>query len=271
MVRLLGRSGTWTPDGLVATALALGGSSVGGPLSTAESQLAGQVGDVCVPRSEIATLRRAIRNGEDPLGLALLSLRDPRERRSAGQFFTDSRTVDAMVAWVASQKPGRVVDGGCGSGRFAVRAAQALPHADIIAVDTDPLATLVTRASLAAALAPSSTPRLRVLNADFLSLTLERKTSATAFIGNPPYVRHHKLSPETKQRGRILAESVGHPISGLAGLHAYFIMQIANLAKAGDIGCLITSSEWLDVGYGSALRDLFVNKLSLRFPPPQSN
>ena len=94
-------------------------------------------------------------------------------------------------------------------------------------------------------------------------MSLEAQPSVTAFVGNPPYVRHHSLSPAAKDRGQALARAVGHPISRLAGLHAYFMMQVANLAKQGDIGCFITSSEWLDVGYGRSLRALLSQTLGL--------
>ncbi len=255
--------GIATEEQLAATALALGGHTIGGPLSAAEQELVRDARGVRIPASRVEVVRRAILKGEDPLGSALVALRDTELRRNLGQFLTDPPTVRAMVSWVTRHSLGRVVDVGCGSGRFSVAAAQALPHVEIVAVDSDPLATLTTRANLFTLLGQPSESGIRVVNQDFLSLALPTSSAPTAFLGNPPYVRHHRLSPETKRRGQALASSVGNPISGLAGLHAYFFMQIANLSRAGDIGCLITSSEWLDVGYGTSLRSLLSTTLRL--------
>ena len=253
----------WTLEQIVAIALAIGGEAVGGPFSNAERCLAREAENLSVASTSVASIRLAIRNGEDPLGAALTTLRSTEERRRLGQFFTDPKTVDAMVTWVAGHAPGRVVDAGCGSGRFAARTVQLLPNSEVIAVDSDPVATLIARANLAAVSQPTRGKGIRVLNEDFLSMSLEAQPSVTAFVGNPPYVRHHSLSPAAKDRGQALAGAVGHPISRLAGLHAYFMMQVANLAKPGDIGCFITSSEWLDVRYGRSLRALLSQTLGL--------
>ena len=49
--------------------------------------------------------------------------------------------------------------------------------------------------------------------------------------------------------------------SQLAGLHVYFFLATALRARAGDFGVLITAAEWLDVNYGSLVRELFLGKL----------
>ena len=49
--------------------------------------------------------------------------------------------------------------------------------------------------------------------------------------------------------------------SQLAGLHLHFFAKIADIGREGDFGCLITAAEWLDVGYGAALRSLLANGL----------
>lgn len=83
----------------------------------------------------------------------------------------------------------------------------------------------------------------------------------TLFIGNPPYVRHHLISPEWK---RWLVESAARhnlKASQLAGLHVYFFLATVLHAAPGDSGAFITASEWLDVNYGQLVRDLFLGPL----------
>ncbi len=212
-------------------------------------------------RAGLAGLGAAIRAGGDPLGEAFCRLRSPEERRSAGAFYTPQALVDGMLRWVLARSPGRVVDCGCGSGRFTVALRRGGFDGEIIAVDRDPLAVAMTRAQLAAAALPPA----RVLRKDFMDLELEAFDGVTAFVGNPPYLRHHELRPSTKARAREIAESLGLPLSGLAGLHVLFLLRIAAASRPGDIGCLVTSAEWLDTGYGAVARQLLAGPLGLRF------
>jgi adenine-specific DNA-methyltransferase len=244
---------------LVGLALACGASEVGGPLTKSETALANRA----VPASKAVArrVRTAIRAGDDPLGRAFCDLRSALDRRPLGAFYTGPAILEPMMEWAFAQHPHRFVDPGCGSGRFAVAAATRGRSLAIVAVDLDPLATLLTRAALAAVGAKRAT----VLQGDYLTVRIPRVDGRTAFVGNPPYVRHHDLSPDTKIRATMLAGQVGHDVSGLAGLHALFYL--ATLAKhsvAGDVGSFVTSAEWLDVGYGSVIRGMFTNGLGGR-------
>jgi adenine-specific DNA-methyltransferase len=88
-----------------------------------------------------------------------------------------------------------------------------------------------------------------------------RSEERTLFIGNPPYVRHHQISPVWKRWLAEKAREIGLDASQLAGLHVYFFLATALNARPGDFGALITAAEWLDVNYGKLVRDLFVGRL----------
>jgi adenine-specific DNA-methyltransferase len=166
-----------------------------------------------------------------------------------------------MVGWLMDAHPRRVVDPGCGSGRFSVAAAMRDRRLQIIAVDIDPVATLCTRAALAAVCARD----VRVLQADYLACEIAPLDGRTGFVGNPPYVRHHDLSARTKSRASDLAAHAGCAVSKLAGLHAiFYLATLALHGRHGDVGSFVTSAEWLDVGYGSIVRETFVNGLGGR-------
>ena len=210
-----------------------------------------------LPRDEV--LIELIRSGNDPIGAAFSAARSPEARRPMGQFYTDEAIVTAMVKWVLGKNPVRIVDCGAGSGRFTTALIRSGFAGEIIAVDLDPLACLMTRANVAVL----DTGAARVECTDFLDLDLTDAPGVTAFIGNPPYVRHHDLSQETKARAQQLASELGIKLSGLAGLHALFIIAAAQQSSVGDVGCFITSAEWLDTSYGKALRGLFAGGLGL--------
>lgn len=241
---------------IVAAALACGAADCGGPLSRAELALVR-----AAPRARAGagrSIRSAIRDGRDPLGERLCAARSRAQRRTLGAFYTPPEIVAAMIDWVFERLPSRLVDAGCGSGRFACAAARRDRRLEIVAVDIDPLATLIARAALAAAGAVNA----RVLTADYLRAPIGRTPGRTAFVGNPPYVRHHELTPETKARAAALAAEIGANVSALAGLHVlFYLATLAVHGERGDVGSIVTSAQWLDVNYGSFLRDAFTGAL----------
>ena len=238
-------------------ASAMGALETGGPLSPAEERLVAESLTVPPPATkELDDAREAIRAGRDPLGDNIIKARPQPERRLLGQVFTPDRIVAPMVQWVLEQSPSRVVDAGCGSGRFTI-AVSRRTEAQIVAIDSDPLSTLVTRAGLAAI----GQNRATVICGDYTQMTLPPHNGKTAFVGNPPYVRHHNISAGAKAWARSAAKCAGVPISGLAGLHSYFFLATALHGRAGDVGCFVTSSEWLDVNYGEVIRRLLLSGL----------
>jgi len=212
------------------------------------------------PRHELATtLRDEIRTGGDPLGEAFCRIRTPQERRNQGATYTPPAIVDHMLEWAARHKtPSRVVDPGAGSGRFILAAARRFPEASLVAVETDPLAVLILQAN-AEVLGVSG--RLTIEETDYRDLFLPPIDGVTAFIGNPPYVRHHRIDAERKQWLVNTAAKHGLRASKLAGLHIHFFLKSLALARPGDYGTYITAAEWLDVNYGSVLRQALADGL----------
>ncbi len=246
---------------LVALACALGAADCGGKLSRNErSLIAAARQEKAVPTAVIDTTRAAIQRGCDPLGEVFYRLRPADVRRATGTFYTPPPIVSSMVAWLLGHDVARVVDPGCGSGRFAVAVARARPDIPLVAIDADPLATILTRGALAAL----GVRNARILHHDYLTVTLPRVTGATGYIANPPYVRHHGLSATTKAWAAAAAARVGIPVSGLSGLHSLFFLATALHARPGDVGCFITSAEWLDTQYGGTIRRLLTEQLGVQ-------
>ncbi len=203
--------------------------------------------------------RQAIADGHDPLGETFQALRDAAARRSAGAIYTPTAIVESMIDWIVQQgTPTRVVDPGSGSGRFTSAAARRFADAELIAVEPDPLAALMVRATAAV---QGWADRLTLQIEDFRSIALAPHAGLTAFVGNPPYVRHHDIGAQWKAWYRQACAGLGVRASALAGLHLHFFVQARLLAKQGDVGAFITSAEWMDVNYGSALRQLLLDEL----------
>jgi hypothetical protein len=229
-------------------------------LSAGERQLVSTSKNFAPSRHRIALARAAIRSGEDPLGDMFSSIRSAAERREIGAVYTPATIVQSMITWLKGQDraPARIVDPGAGSGRFILAAGAAFPKAHLVAIEMDPLAALMLRANLAAR---RWTKRTRILVADYRKAKLPAITGRTAYCGNPPYLRHHAINDEWKRWYATRFAEFGIKASALAGLHLHFFLQTYLLAKAGDIGAFVTSAEWIDTNYGSALRQLLIEKL----------
>ncbi|WP_193601496.1 Eco57I restriction-modification methylase domain-containing protein [Mycobacteroides abscessus] len=204
-------------------------------------------------------LRQSISRGGDPLGDAYCRIVAPADRRPLGQTYTPSPIITAMTSWAAGQgSPARIVDPGAGSGRYLLAAAKRFPEATVVAAEVDPLSALLLRANIAVSKLQG---RVVVRLGDYRELELRDAEGPTLFIGNPPYVRHHQIEAHWKQWLLTTAKAHGFKASALAGLHVHFFLATAQLGKPGDYGAFITGSEWMDVNYGSLVRQLLLDGL----------
>jgi len=211
-------------------------------------------------------IRESFSQGHDFFGESYCRLRSAEQRRSFGITLTPSPIVRAMTGWVLQQAsqhgaPARIVDPGAGTGRFAIAAALAFPHAHIVAIEPNAEMATLLRANIAAM---RLAKRCEVIESDFREVELPMIAGATAYIGNPPYVRHHDIARRWKDWYAKRCQSYGIRASRLAGLHLHFFAKVADLARFGDYGCFITAAEWLDVNYGAALRTLLTRNLDVR-------
>ncbi|MBR3317432.1 MAG: methyltransferase domain-containing protein [Atopobiaceae bacterium] len=165
-----------------------------------------------------------------------------------------------MLDWACGQiVPRRIIDCGCGSGRFALAAARHFPDAHVVAIDVSPVATTMCKAN-----AVASGASITVIRGDFTQAELPFDDEGpTLWIGNPPYVRHHELAKERKSYHLNDLRTLGVRGNALAGLHSHFVASIARRFRDGDVGCLIMSAEWMDVGYGAAIRDILTKRLPM--------
>lgn len=243
---------------LVSMALALGAGQSGGPLSATEISLCQTVAGISVAREVVVDVRDRIVAREDPLGEAFSTIRSPDIRRENGATYTPTPVVRAMVEWAAAIRvPSRIIDPGVGSARFLSHAGAMFPTAELIGIDVDPLATLMARANIAVM---GLSARTRIILGDYRQFS-EQTDGNTLYIGNPPYVRHHRIANRWKNWLTAEAAKMKLSASRLAGLHVHFFLATARCARPGDFGAFITAAEWLDVNYGALVRSLILERL----------
>lgn len=246
-----------TQNDLISACVALIGDA--SKLTSAEKKLVKTIPLSTITLAELRSLRSAIRKGKDPLGDAFIAIHTAAMRRSEGAIYTPLPIVQSMLRWLTREaSPDRIVDPGAGSGRYIIAAGRNFTKAKLVAVEMDPIAALMLRANVHAA---GLADRTQILVNDYRAITLAKIKGVTAFIGNPPYVRHHGIDDAWKDWYVRGFAKLGIRASALAGLHLHFFLQTRLLANPGDVGVFITSAEWMDVNYGSALRNLLVDGL----------
>jgi adenine-specific DNA-methyltransferase len=183
-------------------------------------------------------------------------------RNRWGQFATPFELALSLARYAHTvQGEGRLrfLDPAIGTGSFYSALSQAVPAKTIEAaagVELDPLFA-------EAAEELWSKSGLRVIRGDFT----KQKAPAKRFnlvLTNPPYVRHHHLDADEKDRLKAqLARSLNMEISGLAGLYCYFLLQCHDWMEEQGLAIWLIPSEFMDVKYGATLRRYLTERVTL--------
>ena len=183
-------------------------------------------------------------------------------RRRVGQFWTDECIADWMVTWLLQFQPRLLNDIGCGAGNFLIKAAQHLqesnPATQLNGFDVSPLLLNITQASFATAKLP--VPELSVKN--YLESSLP--ADADSIICNPPYTRHHHISPDVKDRIQgFFKGKFGVVISRKATMAFYFLLKLIAEMPEGAHAAIIAPMEVLDALYGRVAKHVLCRQTVL--------
>ena len=91
-------------------------------------------------------------------------------------------------------------------------------------------------------------------------------------LANPPYVRHHHLDTQDKERLQgLVRQLTGIEVSGLAGLYIYFVLLATAWMTPDGVAAWLIPTEFMEVNYGAALRAFLTEQVTLlrvhRFDP----
>jgi hypothetical protein len=237
----------------------------------------------------------------DILGRLFERLIEPHERYEWGQHYTASDIVDLMLSFAIPDGHGIVLDPAVGGGTFLVRAyarKRALnsqtSHQDrltqLFGTDISGFAATIATVNLAIRHLDFSDNYPRIATRSFfrvnpdtefarlpgpansvsgmrsdLSVTVGR---VRAVVGNPPYIRLHKLGDERqKEARRILGRGdrsrAPSKLGRLANYHVYFWFHAAQFLEPGGRIALLTAGEWMDSDYGAALQEWLLNNFCI--------
>jgi hypothetical protein len=190
------------------------------------------------------------------------SLKSASERNKWGQFATPSPLAVSLAqharTLMGSERV-RFLDPALGTGAFfsaLLGVYEATQIAEASGVELDPL-------FVDAACALWEGHGLNIVHGDFTRLSPPDRRF-NLILTNPPYVRHHHLSGEEKDRLKAqLAQSPQVSISGLAGLYCYFLLRAHDWMDEDGLAMWLIPSEFMDVNYGAAVRRYLSERVTL--------
>jgi adenine-specific DNA-methyltransferase len=206
---------------------------------------------------------------------AIDTTRSAAERNRLGQFATPNALAIDIARYVDSliddrRRGVRFADPSIGSGSFFSAALAVFGRKRIrsaVGVEIDP-------AFCEAARDLWSDTALEVVHGDFTRVVsnASRPPAPNLILANPPYVRHHHMNGEDKERLQRLAyEMTGIKVNGLAGLYVYFLLLATAWMEDGGYAAWLIPSEFMDVNYGAALKRYLTDRVTLirahRFDP----
>ena len=201
--------------------------------------------------------------------------RNNRERNRLGQFATPNILAVELAQYVETLTspdfgPIRFADPSLGTGSFFSAALQTFGAERIesaVGIEID-------RDLCSAARDIWRDSSMNVVCGDFTRIvaTPSCPPSPNFILANPPYVRHHHIPREDKERLQALATRMTRiDVSGLAGLYVYFVLLATAWMEDAGYAAWLIPSEFMDVNYGIALKQYLTESVTLlrvhRFDP----
>ncbi|HEV2134681.1 MAG TPA: N-6 DNA methylase [Terracidiphilus sp.] len=190
------------------------------------------------------------------------ALKSAAERNKWGQFATPSPLAVSLARHARTlmgDERVRFLDPAIGTGSFYSALLDVSKPEDIAeasGVELDPLFVKAARALWEG-------HGLSIVHGDFTRLS-PPSARFNLVLTNPPYVRHHHLSGEDKDRLKAqLAQSLQMSISGLAGLYCYFLLHAHDWMEDNGLAVWLIPSEFMDVNYGTAVRRYLSERVTL--------
>ncbi len=176
---------------------------------------------------------------------------DREKLREKGQFWTPDWVADAMVEYALSSDSDHIFDPAVGAGVF-LRATKKY------AAKLDKPVRLLGSEIYPDALEQARYSGLSGEDIEHISIrdfVLNPPSGPfKAIVANPPYIRHHRLSDNTKRElRRISANSIGRALDGRAGLHIYFLIRALQVLDSGGRLAFIMSADTCEGVFSSTL------------------
>ncbi len=238
----------------------------------------------------------------DVLGRIYEGLIPKDERRVLGQYYTPPPICDLIVQMCVRNDSDFVLDPGCGSGGFLIKAyhkllqlkggnSDAETHQEILkqlfGIDISHFPAHISVINLALRNITALSDMINVIPRDFFKVlplqktllpiittsigeipgTMELVPQFDAIVCNPPYTRQDEIGDE-KYRDYIRKVSLTFDgkvgLSREAGVYAYFLTHSAHFLKEGGMMGYIVSNSWMEVRFGEVLKRFLLENFRIQ-------
>ncbi|TET25956.1 MAG: hypothetical protein E3J73_05320 [Candidatus Bathyarchaeum sp.] len=234
----------------------------------------------------------------DVIGTLYEKLIPKGERRALGQFYTPPQIVELVVKMCITSPDDKVLDPACGSGGFLVASYDCLlelkgktktddeTHQELLSqiwgIDINKFPAHLATINLATQNLESKSDFVNVIVSDFFDIREpEQKILAPwsgitpdgkreiieipqfdVVVANPPYIRQEDIADKKKVRKHLQRIGI-KKMTARSDVFCYFFTHSREfLRESGKIG-FVTSERWLDVGYGKALQQFFLDNFKI--------
>lgn len=165
------------------------------------------------------------------------------KKKALGAYYTDSQVADFLVWWALRDSKDRVLDPSFGGGVFLRSAAKRLRQLEgaggkqVFGVEIDPYVHDEISALLRREFRLGHSNLLR---SDFFDVSPEAWPKFDVVIGNPPFIRYHRFTGESRKNALSRAAEVGVSLSQLCSSWLPFLIHsIRFLATGGRLAMVI--------------------------------
>ena len=223
----------------------------------------------------------------DIIGRVYEDLIPADERHRLGQYYTPPPIVDLIVELCIKSPDDKILDPGCGSGSFLVKAYHKLRdlkkkqnpfrkdeelHQELLeqvyGIDINPFPAQLSSMNLAIRNLKVRSRHINIFPMDFFKVKPRMALlpkELDVVVANPPYTDWREM--EHRDRIRDVALRYKKEIINVgkqAGIYAYFFTHGAKFLKDGGMMGQIVSDAWLDMGYGVGLKEFFMNFFKIK-------
>jgi type I restriction-modification system DNA methylase subunit len=195
----------------------------------------------------------------DLLGSVYNKIASQLPENQHGQHFTDVDEVDIICAFCLHAKAKSILDSAAGAGAFLMRAQNALPKANMYAVEIDAVVAQLARLNMHW----NKKSTMEILLNDFVNVQQKDLPMMDAIIGNPPYIRQEEM-PNKTQWKKLLKTNWGiAKMNAQCDFYVYYLMHTASFLKEGGRLGYVLSTSWLDNAFGAALQQFLLQHFKI--------
>ena len=225
----------------------------------------------------------------DVLGRVYEELIPEDERHKLGQYYTPPPIAEFMVKMCIRSSNDKVLDPGCGSGGFLVKAYHKLKdwkmkenpfsvdtqlHKELLdqlyGIDINQFPAQLAAMNLATRNLKIKSENMHLIVSDFFkvdpSIPIFPSSMFDAVLTNPPYTDWREMEHREKVRTVALkyTDETTLNVGRQAGIYVYFFTHGAKFLRNGGMMGFLVSDAWLDMYYGVGLKKFFMDFFNIK-------